>query len=133
MTPGTWIDFLSVQDPRGQLVSAEVGRQIPFPVKRIYYLRNLKVNEPRGFHAHRDLQQVMLCVSGSCDVILDDGRRRGIFRCSDPTKGLYVSSMVWREMHNFSNDCIFLVLASNVYDESDYIRNYKQFVDATTK
>lgn len=123
----SWIDFTSVCDARGQLVAAEAGRNIPFDIRRVYYLRDLKSGAPRGFHAHKALEQVVACVSGSCEIILDDGRTRETVLCDDPAKALLIAPMVWHEMQKFSSDCILLVLASAEYDEADYIRDLTEF------
>jgi dTDP-4-dehydrorhamnose 3,5-epimerase-like enzyme len=123
-----WIDFTSVSDDRGQLVAAEVDRHIPFPIKRVYYLLDLKRDEPRGYHAHKALRQVAVCVQGSCTFVLDDGFRREEIVLADPGRGLSVDPMIWHEMSDFSADCVMLVFASDVYDEADYIRDYENFV-----
>lgn len=122
-----WIEFTSVIDPRGHLVAAEVDRHIPFPIKRVYFLRDLKNDEPRGFHAHKALRQVAVCVAGTCSFLLDDGNEREAVFLSLPNKGLLVEPMIWHEMSNFSTDCVLMVFASEVYDESDYIRSYSSF------
>jgi len=131
MTLIRWIDLESAVDERGQLCVAEVGKQIPFPLERVYFLRNTKLGEPRGFHAHKALEQVAVCVAGSCRLILDDGSRREQVVLDDPTRAIYVGPMIWREMHDFTQDCVLLVMASTIYKESDYIRDYQAFVDAT--
>lgn len=132
MTLVKWFDFKSVSDARGQLVVAEVGVHIPFDIVRIYYLRDLKADEPRGFHAHRALEQIAICVAGSCTMLLDDSKTREQVRLDDPARGLYVGAMIWHEMRDFSPDCVLLVLASDAYDEADYIRDYDAFVEAAS-
>lgn len=127
MTLASWIDFTSVEDERGRLVAAEAGREIPFDIQRIYYLRDLKPEEPRGFHAHKKIKQVAVCVSGSCEIVLDDGKTRETCRCDNPAKGLLIDRLIWHEMQNFSRDCVLLVFADAKYDERDYIRNYDDF------
>lgn len=122
-----WVEFTSVSDARGRLVAAEVYRHIPFPIKRVYYLIDLKSDEPRGFHAHKTLRQVAVCVAGSCSLLLDDGRQRAEVMLDAPGRGLMIEPMVWHEMSNFSRDCVMMVLASDIYDELDYIRNYDEF------
>lgn len=114
-------------DSRGTLVALESFKNVPFDIKRVYYLTKLKSDLPRGFHAHKALKQLVVCISGSCDFIVDDGKERKTIHLSDPTKGLIVESMVWREMHNFSSDCVLLVLASEYYSDEDYIKDYEQF------
>ena len=121
------ISFKPLGDERGSLVALEGGNTIPFDIKRVYYLFGTKKDVTRGLHAHFALKQVMLCVTGSCKILLDDGvvRESVLLDCS--TKGLLVESLVWREMSEFSDDCILLVVASELYDEADYIRNYEVF------
>lgn len=121
------IDFGVVGDFRGSLVSIEQKIDIPFEIKRAYYIYDTQSNVERGFHAHRQLQQLAICVSGSCRMVIDDGESKENIWLSSPDKGLLIGDMVWREMHDFSADCVLLVLASEHYDESDYIRNYDQF------
>ena len=116
-------------DDRGGLVSIEAGKTIPFPVERIYYLFNTKSGIARGFHAHKKLQQLAVCVKGKCRMILDDGIKREETWLDSPTKGLIIDSSVWREMHDFTDDCVLLVLASEYYDESDYIRDYNIYTE----
>ncbi len=123
-----FISFPSLGDERGSLVALEAEREIPFPVKRIYYIFDTKQGVARGFHAHRDLKQILICIAGQCRVVLDDGRRKEEAWLDTPTKGLVIDGLVWREMHDFSEDCVLLVLASEHYDETDYIRNYDEFL-----
>ena len=101
---------------------------MPFEVKRVYYIYETEKGVSRGFHAHRNLKQIAICVSGKCRMLLDNGKVREEMWMSSATKGLLIENMVWREMHDFSSDCVLLVLASEHYDESDYIRNYSEFV-----
>jgi dTDP-4-dehydrorhamnose 3,5-epimerase-like enzyme len=122
-----WIDFRVMGDHRGSLVAVEAGRTIPFEIRRIYYLFGTQPNVPRGFHAHRALLQLAVCVSGSCRIVLDDGARQEEAMLDRPDRGLLIPKMVWREMHDFSPDCVLLVLASEYYDEADYIRDYEKF------
>lgn len=121
------VNLKGIGDGRGVLVSLEALKNVPFEIKRVYYLTQLKPDHPRGFHAHKNLKQLVVCVHGSCDFIIDDGKTREAIRLSDPTKGIIVESMIWREMHNFSSDCVLMVLASEYYSEEDYIRNYEDF------
>ena len=114
-------------DDRGSLIAIEQSQTIPFDIKRVYYIFGTQPNVARGFHAHKVLSQLLVCVSGSCDVILDNGVKREIVTLDRPDKGLLVESMIWREMHRFSNDSVLLVLASNHYSEDDYIRDYAEF------
>ncbi len=128
-----WIDFPPLGDERGSLVALETGKAVPFPIKRVYYIFGTKEGVSRGFHAHRQLQQVAVCVTGKCRMVLDNGRKREEAGLDSPTKGILIQDMVWREMHDFSPDCVLLVLASENYDECDYIRNYQDFLDIFKK
>lgn len=121
------IDFSQLGDERGSLISLEANKQIPFAIKRVYYIYGTEKEIARGFHAHKQLQQVAVCVAGKCRMILDDGKKREEMWLNSPAKGLLIEDMVWREMHDFSEDCVLLVLASEHYDEADYIRDYKEF------
>ena len=125
---GHILEFETIGDERGSLISLEWERNLPFVVKRTYYIFGTKHDVSRGFHAHRDLEQVAICVAGSCDILLDDGLQKKNFRLCKPNQGLCINKMIWHEMHNFSFDCILLVLASEVYDEADYIRKYNAFL-----
>jgi dTDP-4-dehydrorhamnose 3,5-epimerase-like enzyme len=122
-----FIEVKGITDGRGMLISLEALKNVPFEIKRVYCLTDLKADHPRGFHAHRNLIQLIICLSGSCDFILNDGKTVEKVNLNSPSKGLIVESMVWREMHNFSKDCVIMVLASEYYDESDYIRDYEIF------
>lgn len=123
-----WIDFSALGDERGSLVALEAEKSVPFMIKRVYYIFGTKAGVSRGFHAHKKLQQVAICITGSCRMILDDGQQRNEVLLNSPNKGLVIGDLVWREMHDFSEDCVLLVLASEHYDESDYIRNYDDFI-----
>lgn len=123
----TLVELPAYGDGRGDLVSVEGGKHIPFTIKRVYCLYHLG-DHPRGMHAHRQLQQLAFCVHGSCRFVLDDGTKREEVVLSDPRKGLLIGNLVWREMHDFSDDCVIMVLASEHYDESDYIRDYDTFL-----
>lgn len=122
------IDLKPLGDERGQLSVLEAQKNIPFPIKRVYYLTNMKSNVPRGFHAHKKLEQVAVCVAGECTMLLDDGNNKENVLLDSPCKAIRIEPMVWHEMHDFSDDCVLLVLASDHYDESDYIRNYADFI-----
>ncbi|MTC30468.1 WxcM-like domain-containing protein [Providencia alcalifaciens] len=121
------IEFKKLGDDRGSLISLEQHKNIPFEVKRIYYIFGTKEGVSRGFHAHKNLEQVAICVKGSCRFLLDDGKNKEEIILNDPSVGLYINNVTWREMHDFSEDCVLIVLASELYDESDYIRNYTEF------
>lgn len=121
------IQFPPLGDDRGSLVALEAHKTVPFDVKRIYYIFDTKAGVSRGFHAHRMLRQVAVCVTGKCRMVLDDGTQREEVWLDSPTKGLLIGDLVWREMHDFSPDCVLLVLASEYYSEDDYIRSYDEF------
>jgi dTDP-4-dehydrorhamnose 3,5-epimerase-like enzyme len=121
------IDLPVFKDHRGSLVAIEGQRNIPFEIKRIYYILGTENNEPRGFHAHKNLQQLMVCLKGSCVLTLDNGKSKSKVLLNNPGQGIIVDKMVWREMSEFTKDCIILVLANDYYKEDDYIRNYQDF------
>lgn len=123
------IEFKEFIDERGGLVALEENKNIPFEIKRIYYIYKTPKDISRGFHAHKNLKQIAVCLSGSCNFLLDDGTSKSLFRMDNPNLGLYIENSVWREMSDFSEDCVLLVLASNLYDESDYIRDYQEFLE----
>lgn len=122
------IDFPVIGDERGSLVALEANKLIPFDIKRIYYLFGMQPDLPRGFHAHRELVQVAVCLKGSCDILMDNGHEKEIVGLNSPSQGLVIDAMQWHEMSDFSEDCVLLVLASDAYDESDYIRDYDVFL-----
>lgn len=126
------IDLPNFDDDRGELVAIESNQSIPFAVKRLYYIFNT-VDKPRGFHAHIDLKQVAICLKGSCRFILDDGHQKEEVVLNSAAQGLLIEGLTWREMHDFSEDCVLLVLASEHYDESDYIRDYQEFLNEVRK
>ena len=115
-------------DDRGQLVAVEMLKDIPFEVKRVYYIYDTLPGVRRGFHAHRNLQQILICVHGSCKIHLDNGTDTAEVLLDKPSEGLYISNDMWREMYDFSDGAVLLVLASEYYDERDYIRNYQDFL-----
>ena len=114
-------------DERGQLVALEEYKDIPFRIKRVYYMYDTKEGVVRGCHAHKKLQQILICIHGSCRIKLDNGKETKVILLEKPYEGLYVSNAMWREMYDFSKDAVLMVLASELYDESDYIRNYDEF------
>lgn len=115
-------------DTRGMLVAVEQQRDIPFEIKRVYYIYATQPDVRRGLHAHKTLEQVLICVHGSCKILLDDGTEKEIVVLDKSYEGLYVPKGIWREMYNFSPDTVLLVLASALYNEADYIRNYDEFL-----
>ena len=124
----TTYQLTSHGDDRGQLIALEEMKDYPFKVRRVYYLYDTKDGVRRGFHAHKSLQQILICVSGSCKILLDDGREKETVVLDRPDIGLFVGNSMWREMYDFSSDAVLMVLASELYDESDYIRNYDEFL-----
>lgn len=127
------IRFLAHGDERGQLVALEENRNIPFEIKRVYYMYDTRVDVQRGRHAHKNLEQIIVCVHGSCKVLLDNGTEKEMVELNSPCEGLYVSNNMWRELLDFSEDAVLLVLASELYDEKDYIRDYAEFLDFVGK
>lgn len=123
------LDFAVHGDYSGKLVALEEHKDIPFDVRRVYYIWGNAPGVERGRHAHERLEQIIICVSGSCDFTLDDGKERETIHLDNPSQGLLIRHNVWREFKNFSKDCVLVVLASEHYDESDYIRNYREFLD----
>ena len=127
------LDLPKVADARGNLTFIEECRHIPFEIKRVYYLYDVPGGEARGGHAHKRLHQFIIAASGSFDVLLDDGVKRKRFHLNRSYYGLYVCPMVWRELDNFSSGSVCLVLASELYDEADYIRDYEAFRKSVKK
>lgn len=115
-------------DERGQLVALEELKDIPFKIKRVYYMYDTKEGVHRGFHAHKTLEQIMICIHGSCKVLLDNGTEKKLVYLEKPYEGLYISNDIWREMYDFSEDAVLMVLASDYYEEEDYIRDYNEFL-----
>jgi dTDP-4-dehydrorhamnose 3,5-epimerase-like enzyme len=126
------IDFKLLGDERGHLTVLEAQKNIPFEIRRVYYLTGTKPGVSRGFHAHKTLEQIAVCVSGKCRMLLDDGKQKEETWLDSPTKAMRIEKMVWHEMHDFSDDCVLLVLASEHYDEADYIRSYADFIEQLT-
>lgn len=124
-----FIDFQEHGDWRGQLVAIEENKNIPFAVKRVYFMYDTKEGVVRGKHAHRELQQILFCVAGACTISLDDGKEKTEVRLEQPYRGLLIGPGIWREMYDFTPGAVLMVLASEYYDESDYIRNYDVFLE----
>jgi dTDP-4-dehydrorhamnose 3,5-epimerase-like enzyme len=120
-------------DERGSLVVAEFGIGCPFPIHRVYWLFGTVAGVSRGFHAHVKTRQLAVCVSGACSLLMDDGHNRKTVRLDSPEKALLIEPMVWHEMHDFTPDCVLLVMADAPYEESDYIRDYDRFVQLMGK
>jgi dTDP-4-dehydrorhamnose 3,5-epimerase-like enzyme len=123
------INLPKINDQRGNLTFIEGNKHIPFEIKRAYYLYDVPGGETRGGHAHKHLRQFLIAMSGSFDVILDDGFSKKKFHMNRAYYGLYIPTMIWRELENFSSGSVCLVLASEYYEEEDYIRDYKEFRD----
>lgn len=121
------IDLPKVHDPRGNLTFIEGGQHAPFPIERVYYLYDVPGGEVRGGHAHKELQQLIIAVNGSFDVVIDDGCERQRFHLNRSYFGLYLPKLIWRELDNFSSGSVCLVLASAHYAENEYIRDYREF------
>jgi len=127
------IELPKIHDARGNLTFIEGGRHIPFEIKRVYYLYDVPGGAERGGHAHRALQQLIIAMSGSFDIILDDGFKKKRHHLNRSYFGLYIPEMIWREMDNFSSGSVCMVLASNLYSEEDYIRNHQDFKSIVKK
>ena len=131
MKKGTYrlLDFSVRGDERGSLVALEgLSAQIPFDIKRVYYIFGTTAGMVRGKHAHYCLKQVLVCVSGQCDIEVFDGQTKNTIHMDSPRRGLLLDGFIWREMKNFSQGCVLIVLASEHYDEKDYVRSYEQFL-----
>ncbi|MGZ3814148.1 MAG: sugar 3,4-ketoisomerase [Mucilaginibacter sp.] len=127
------IDLPKISDPRGNLSFIESERHIPFDIKRVYYLYDVPGGADRGAHAHKSLHQFIVAMSGSFDVVLDDGQEKSRFHLNRSYYGLYVCPMMWRYLDNFSSNSVCMVLASAHYDENDYYRDYADFMRARWK
>ena len=123
------VDFETLGDERGSLIAIEQGHNAPFEIKRVYYIFDTKEDVERGFHAHINLKQICIALKGSCTFVLDDGYKREEIKLDNPNQGLYIEGLIWREMKNFTPDCVLVVLASEHYNESDYIRDYDKFLE----
>lgn len=121
------VDLPVVENPQGHLTFIEEDRHVPFSIARVYYLYDVPEGAARGGHAHRELEQLIVPIGGSFDVIVDDGSERGSFHLDNPHIGLYMPRLIWRELENFSAGSFCLVLASAWYDEADYYRDYDEF------
>jgi dTDP-4-dehydrorhamnose 3,5-epimerase-like enzyme len=124
------IELPKISDPRGNLTFIEGGQHIPFEIRRVYYTYDVPGGTDRGGHAHKALHQLIIAMSGSFDVTLDDGRTKQKFHLNRSYQGLYLCPMIWRDLDNFSSGSVCMVLASNIYDASDYYRDYDEFISA---
>lgn len=122
------IPLKTIGDERGKLISLESYKNLPFAIKRVYYMFDTLPDEPRGFHAHRELEQLVIAIDGACEFVLDDGKNKESLWLNRPDVGLYIGKNMWREMRNFSYGCKLMILASDYYDESEYIRDYAEFL-----
>ncbi len=122
------IEIPKITDTRGIISFVEGGKQIPFDIKRVYYIYDVPKGADRGSHAHKHLDQFFFAMSGSFDIVLDDGNSQQKFHLNRPYVGVYVCPMIWRELSNFSSGAVCMVLASAYYDEEDYIRDYQEFL-----
>jgi dTDP-4-dehydrorhamnose 3,5-epimerase-like enzyme len=127
------IDLAVRGDERGSLIALEPGKEVPFDFRRAYYIFGTREGVSRGFHAHRQLSQMLVAVCGSCRLIVDDGRARAEVILDRPDRGLLISGLIWREMHDFTADCVLMVLADRLYDPTDYIRSYSDFTQAVAE
>lgn len=126
-------EFKVLGDHRGQLIALEANRQIPFDVQRVFYIYGTQPGVPRGNHSHYKTKQFLVSVAGSCKVTLDDGGKKETFNLNKPNLGLFQDALVWGTMHDFSSDCVLLVMADAYYDASDYITNYDEFLKEVNK
>lgn len=127
---GFFKTFSTIQDTRGLLLPIEIEKGFGFKVERIYFL--YESIAPRGFHAHKELQQVVVAVKGSCNILLDDGVNKQEYFLNSINEAFFIDKVLWREMYNFSSDCVLLVAASQSYSEDDYIRDYQDFLNYVT-
>ena len=126
-------EFKVLGDERGQLVALEANKQIPFDVKRVFYIYGTQSDVPRGNHSHYRTKQFLFSVAGSCKVTLDNGKTKETFDLNKPNIGLFQDAFIWGSMHDFSPDCVLLVMADEYYDASDYITNYDEFLKEANK
>ncbi|AEI35792.1 MULTISPECIES: sugar 3,4-ketoisomerase [Francisella] len=122
------IHFKTMGDHRGALIALEENRQIPFDIKRVFYIYGTQKGVPRGQHSHHKTKQLLVAVNGSCKVTLDDGKTKQTFLLDSPNIGLFQDALIWGTMHDFSDDCVLLVFANDFYNEEDYIRSYDDFL-----
>jgi len=126
------IEFSKVHDVRGDLTFIQGEIDIPFNIARVYYIHNAPVNAQRGGHAHKDLEQVIIALSGSFRLILDNGKQKFNYWLNNPQQGIYINKLVWREIDTFSQGAVCMVLASELFKESDYYRDYEEFLKAVS-
>ncbi len=124
------VELPKITDQRGNLTFIESSKHIPFDISRVYYLYDVPGGAERGGHAHKELSQLIIAMSGSFDVVLDDGSQKKRIHLNRPYQGLYICPMIWRELDNFSSGSVCTVLASNAYDENDYYRDYADYLNS---
>lgn len=122
-------EFKVLGDHRGQLIALEAKREVPFDVKRVFYIYGTQDGVPRGNHSHYKTKQFLIAVNGTCKVTLDNGKEKETFDLNKPNLGLFQDALIWGSMHDFSSDCVLMVLADEYYDASDYITNYDEFLE----
>lgn len=127
------IELPKISDPRGNLTFVEANRHIPFDIKRVYYLYDVPGGSERAGHGHKQLQQLFIAMSGSFDLLIDDGHKKKKYHMNRSYYGLYVCPMIWRDLDNFSSGSVCMVFASDYYDESDYYREYQDFIEAVNQ
>ena len=127
------VDLPKMSDPRGNLTFIESSKHIPFDIKRVFYIYDVPTGESRGAHAHKTLQQFIICLSGSFDVKVDDGNQKKTIHLNRPWQGVHIPPMIWGAETNFDPGSVCLILVSDFYDESDYYRNYEKFLEASRK
>ena len=132
-TKWSWLNFPKIIDERGNLSFIEEKNHIPFPIERVYWIYDVPGGQMRGGHAYKELEEVIIALSGSFDVILDDGKQKQTFSLNRSYYGLYVPKLVWRHLENFSTNALCLILASTPYQEQDYIREYQNFLELALK
>ena len=127
------LNFKVLGDHRGKLIALEENSEIPFNFKRVFYIYGTQENISRGEHSHYQTQQLLICVSGSCKVTLNDGKKKTTYTLNTPEIGLLQDKLIWGTMHDFTKDCVLMVLADSCYDEADYIRDYTKFLDTINR
>lgn len=128
-----FIKFKKIRDKYGALTPIESKYDLPFEIKRVYYITEVEKNVTRGFHSHRKLHQILLCLNGTVKICVKNSKEEEIYELNDSSVGLYIGPLIWREMFDFSEGAVLLVLASEYYDESDYIRNYDFYLEEANK
>lgn len=122
------VELPSVEDPQGNLVFGEGERHVPFPIARVYHVYGIPAGSRRGGHAHRHIEQLVICLSGAFEIGVDDGSRRASFAMEDPRFGLYLPPLVWHELTGFTAASSYYVVSSGVYDEAEYVRDREEFL-----